>query len=66
VELIVQPDPHDVVGEMGVRGACSCWLYLPLNDDRERESKSRALARLGLDPDFTPMHLNDAFRYGKA
>ena len=37
-----------------------------LNDDREREGECRALADLQLNPDFAPMHLNDALRYGKA
>src|SRR6516164_11301176 len=45
--------------------ASSCGLNLPLNDDRQRERKSRALARLRLDPNPSAVHLNDALRYGK-
>src|SRR6516164_1729945 len=43
----------------------TCRLHLSLDNDREPEGKSRALARLRLDPDFAPVHLNNAFRYGK-
>src|SRR5262249_60572137 len=45
--------------------ACSCGLNLPLDDDRQRECKSRALARLRLDPNPTAVHLDDALRYGE-
>src|SRR5262249_51074140 len=38
---------------------------LLLNDDRQCERKRRALAGLRLNPDFAPVHLNDALRYGK-
>jgi hypothetical protein len=38
---------------------------LPLDDNRKRESKSRASARLRLDPDLAAMHLDDALRYGE-
>jgi hypothetical protein len=36
-------------------------IHLPLHDHRQRESECRALPRLRLDPNPTPMHLNDAF-----
>jgi hypothetical protein len=39
---------------------------LPLNDDRERERKRRALPRLRLDPDPAAVHLDDAFRYSES
>ena len=42
-----------------------CRFHLSLDNDREPEGKCRALARLRLDPDFAPVHLNDAFRYGQ-
>src|SRR6516162_4757657 len=45
--------------------ACSCGLNLPLNDDRQRECKSRALAGLRLDPNPAAVHFNDALRYGE-
>ena len=46
--------------------ACSCGFHhLPLNDDREREGKSRALARLRLDPDLAAVHLNDPLGDGQ-
>jgi hypothetical protein len=44
---------------------CSCSLYLPLNDHRKREGECRALARLRLDPDFSPVHFDDTLRYSK-
>jgi hypothetical protein len=37
-------------------------LHLPLDNDRERECKGRTSARLGLDPNPAPVHLNDALR----
>jgi hypothetical protein len=40
--------------------------HRPLNNDRERERKSRALTGLRVEPDLAPVHLNDAFRYGKS
>src|SRR5215469_16753623 len=43
----------------------TCRFHLSLDNDREPEGKCRALARLRLDPDLAPVHLNDAFRYGK-
>src|SRR5262249_32969312 len=42
-----------------------CRFHLSLDNDREPEGKCRALARLRLDPDLAPVHLDDAFRYGK-
>src|SRR6516162_1077870 len=44
----------------------TCRFHLPLNDDREREGKSGALAGLGFDPDSAPVHLNDPLRYGES
>jgi hypothetical protein len=41
-------------------------IDLPLDDDREREHKRRALPGLRLDPDLAAMHLDDALRYGEA
>ena len=34
--------------------------------NRQRKCKRGALARLRLDPDFAPMHLNNALRYGQS
>jgi len=36
---------------------------LPLNDDRDRECKRRAVVRLRLDPYLAAVHLDDALRY---
>jgi hypothetical protein len=38
---------------------------LLLDDDRKCERKRRALAELRFDPDFAPVHLDNAVRYGK-
>ena len=46
--------------------ACSCGLNLPLNDDRQRECKSRALAGLRLDPNPAAVHLNDPLGDGQS
>src|SRR5215467_7993683 len=43
----------------------TCRVHLSLDNDWEPEGKCRALARLRLDRDLAPMHLNDAFRYRK-
>ena len=43
----------------------TCRFHLSLDNDREPEGKCRALAGLRFDPDLAPVHLNDAFRYGK-
>src|SRR6266700_8360054 len=52
------------VGPRPPECACSCGLDLPLDDDWDREGKRGALARLRLDPDLAPVHLDDALRYG--
>jgi len=41
--------------------ALSRYLRLLLNRDREGERKRRALAYNGIDPDFSPMHLDNPF-----
>src|SRR5262249_38058530 len=46
--------------------ACSCGLYLALDDDRQRECKGRTLARLRLDPNPSAVHLNDALGDGQS
>src|SRR5262249_43988748 len=51
--------------QSAAENACSCGLNLPLNDDRQRECKSRALAGLGIDPNPGAVHFNDALRYGE-
>src|SRR5262249_2346378 len=35
------------------------------DDNRERESEGRTLARVRLDPDLAPVQLDDALRYGE-
>jgi hypothetical protein len=57
--------PSDVIGHR------LCWLLrfyirLLLDDDRECESKRRALTNLRLDPDFAAVHLDDALGYGES
>ena len=44
----------------------TCRFHLPLNEDRELECKGRALAGLRLDPDFSPVHLNDPLGNGQS
>src|SRR5271166_402736 len=54
---------HDII-----TGHCRLiWFHvdLLLDDDWERESKRRALARLRLDPNLAAMHLDDALRYSE-
>jgi hypothetical protein len=41
----------------------TCRFHLSFDNDRELECKGRALARLRLDPDFAPVHLNDLSWY---
>src|SRR6516164_5064900 len=43
-----------------------CRLHLLLDDDGEREGKSRALTRLRLDPDLAAVHLNDPLGNGQS
>ena len=46
--------------------ACLCGRHLLLDDHRKRESERRALARLRLDPNPAPVHLNDALGYSES
>ena len=43
----------------------TCRLHLSLDNNREPEGKCRASARLRLDPDLAPVHLNDTLGYGE-
>ena len=49
---------------LGQYATCQLFRFyvdLLLDDDRERKRKRRALARLRLNPDFAPVHLNERF-----